>query len=94
MAQGKEQCEWTRHKVSQHADPGNSLVSHVSVLRGLMIMIYQIGTLNSFHPWSSSPPNAEVAEERQSTLPPSLRILYHQLAAKKGREVIKSTSLL
>ena len=26
MAQGKEQREWTVHKVSQRTDPGNSLV--------------------------------------------------------------------
>ena len=26
MAQGKEQREWTGHKVSQRTDPGNSLV--------------------------------------------------------------------
>ena len=46
MAQGKEQCEWTRHKVSQHAGPGNSLV--ISFLWGtISIMIYQMGMLNS-----------------------------------------------
>ena len=45
-AQRKEQCEWTRHKVSQHADPGNSLV--ISFLRGtILVMIYQMGMLNS-----------------------------------------------
>ena len=45
-AQRKEQCEWTRHKVSQHAGPGNSLV--ISFLRGtILVMIYQMGMLNS-----------------------------------------------
>ena len=43
-ARGKEQCEWTRHTLSQRADPGNSLIiSSVLVLRGTilnLIMIY------------------------------------------------------
>ena len=50
MAQGKEQSEWTRHK-AQHAREFTS----ISVLRSpILIMIYQIGMLNSeqqpFHP--------------------------------------------